>query len=62
MKPLWIETNQKSRTQDGVNPEEERQLDQNECELWYIFKRFNNHAFSRVRTTLVLCQAAKTRR
>lgn len=39
MKPLGIETNQKSRTQDGVDPKEERQLDQNDRKLWYIIRR-----------------------
>lgn len=33
MKPLGIETNQKSRPQDGVDTEEEGQLDQNDSEL-----------------------------
>jgi hypothetical protein len=28
MKPLWIETDEESRTKNCVHPEEERQLDQ----------------------------------
>jgi len=44
MKPLWIETNKKSRTQYGVDPKEEREL--LHCELTSIRRLSKPYLFT----------------